>query len=125
MNDWRGGEDGQNDQTVCTRVANAVRHAFRSDKQIAGSHRQFAIPKEKHSSAGNDVVELIHSSMCVQRMLLAGLERVQSDQQTFGLKKRGLAHCVGDEDRVIEWLNDARMQHRSHGVIIAGLRPVA
>src|SRR5262245_63291800 len=49
--------------------------------------------------------------MCVQRMLLSGLERIQADHHVLGPEYRALAHSLGRVDGVVARVDDGRMLH--------------
>jgi hypothetical protein len=59
----------------------AVRDTLGRNQEIARLHLQLAPLEQKSASPFEHVVDLVLTGMRVQRMLLAGLERVDADQQ--------------------------------------------
>ena len=94
-------EDGEHEQPLGTGVADTVRRSLGCDQQDSGLHRNLVTFEQEDSLAFEDLVDLVHSVMRVQRMFLPGLERVQPDHHALGAKDRALAHLVRRVDRVV------------------------
>ena len=71
-------EDREDQQAAAAGVADAVRDAFGRDQQIAGLHRQLAAFEQEQPFAFDHLVDLVLPGVRVQRVFLAGLERIQA-----------------------------------------------
>ena len=78
-----------------------MRDALGCDEEDTGLHRQLVAFEQEEPRAGHDLIDLVHPGVRVQRVLLAGLEAVESDEDALGRKQRPLAHLLGVEDSVL------------------------
>ena len=100
-------EDREHQQASAAGVADAVRNAFGRDQQIAGLHRQLAAIEQEQPLAFDHLVDLVLSGVRVQRVFLAGLERIEADQQARRFEDGGLAHLLRRVDGMIGRVDDA------------------
>ena len=77
---WRWSEYGEYSEAPICIVADAVRNTIRGHQKESGVHRNLLIVDQEKSLAFDDVVNLVHSSVCVKWMLLAGFKSVESDE---------------------------------------------
>src|SRR5712691_2767679 len=73
----RGCENRKHQQTSLAGVSHAMRHAVRGHQQVAGLHWELAALKLEDALAVEDVVQLIHPDVGVERVRLARLESAQ------------------------------------------------
>ena len=92
-------EDREHEQARGAGVADAVRHAFRRDQQIAGASSAARALEQEQPLAFDHLVDLVLPGVRVQRVLLAGLERIQADQQPRRFEDRALPILLRSKPR--------------------------
>ena len=90
----RRSEYDEHEQPLRTSIADAVRRSFRCDQQDTRLHGKVVAFEQEKSSTFDDLIDLVHAFMGVQRMFLPWLERIQPDHHTLGVEDRTLAHLV-------------------------------
>jgi hypothetical protein len=94
-------ENREDEEAVGAGVADAVGGFGGGDEEGAGGHGHRAAFEEEGAGAGQNQVDLVHSGVGVQAMLLAGFEGVQADEQALGLEERALAHSLRVVDGMV------------------------
>ena len=74
------GEYGEYSEAPVCIIADAVRNTIRGHQKESGVHGNLLIVDQEKSLAFDDMVNLVHSSVCVKCMLLAGFKSVESDE---------------------------------------------
>ena len=76
-------------------------------------HRDLLTLKQKLALSLNDLVDLVHAGMRMERVFLSRFETIEADQNALGFEKCGFAHFFGSENCVVFRSDRYRVIHRT------------